>query len=414
MSLKPILDILSELKNESKRTIKDSILTRVIESNDKQLFKKVVFYAYNTKKFKVRSIEFIDNSDNKSLDSIFDYLDMLSETNGCNNKQKYELSRLSSIDNETVEVVNRILKKDLRCGISNKTLQKYFPELAPHEVMLCNDDIPKHIKECKTSDNSMWSIKLDGTRCWAITKDSPDILYLSRNGFPVKNLHLLTDDIKIARIYIQEFHNIPNPVFDGEVISIDENFQKHMSELSKIESANPNIFLFHIFDIVVKDMPFIKRYNIIKSMFNNCKFTKLKLVEHHDWKPEDGEFNEENIKKICNTICNTGKEGVVFKTKSGLYKKGKSHTWCKVKNTLTLDLEVIRYELGNGNRSDLVGALICKLPNGNEVRVGSGLNKYNVKDFLTNTPKLIEVEFQDYTNDGSLRFPRFKRIREDK
>ena len=67
-----------------------------------------------------------------------------------------------------------------------------------------------------------------------------------------------------------------------------------------------------------------------------------------------------------------------------------------------------------GKYRGMLGAFICKLPNGKTVSIGSGLKDEERKLYFKQIPKMIEVEYQSMTKEGNLRFPIFKRIRQDK
>jgi DNA ligase-1 len=60
-----------------------------------------------------------------------------------------------------------------------------------------------------------------------------------------------------------------------------------------------------------------------------------------------------------------------------------------------------------------MGALLCNYE-GHEVKVGTGFSDVEREEFMERPPAMIEVKFQEKTKAGSLRFPAFIRVREDK
>lgn len=91
----------------------------------------------------------------------------------------------------------------------------------------------------------------------------------------------------------------------------------------------------------------------------------------------------------------------------------------KVKPTQSLDLQVLRVLPGEGKHAGRAGALVVSY-RGVETAVGTGLSDeerhwwWNADESHLHTPKIIEVEFMGFTEDGALREPRYKALRHDK
>lgn len=157
-------------------------------------------------------------------------------------------------------------------------------------------------------------------------------------------------------------------------------------------------------------MPFYARYELLTKHFvldTNPEHPTVCLVHHFkDFK------SKKEIYDLLDKVSSDGEEGLVIKTLDGPYEFKRSNHWCKLKLTYTEDLPVLRFEYGTGKYKNLLGALICNR-NGVEVRVGSGYDDQERADLL-NIPSMIEVEFKNVTDDGSLREPIFVRVREDK
>lgn len=330
---------------------------------------------------------------------------MLNGLRGATNEHRTILTRKASIDSDTIEVVNRILAKDLRCGAAIKLFKKYIPDLPIHEVGLCIDDIDKYWKYTK-GQTRIWQIKLDGVRNWAVVEEQT-VRYVSRNGKEFPNFSVFDKElVELAEILVRD-HGYSYPIiFDGEVISVEKDFQKQMTQVRRIKQADPSCFRFVIFDLV-------------KSGMYGDRFGDVILAET-DLQPRlistisSVEFTKrEEIDDALEKVTKDGEEGLILKTWEHSYEYKRTPFWCKVKKFYTEDLPVLAWEYGTGKNSDKLGYMICDF-NGVEVHVGSGFSDQERRDFMTDTPKMIEVKYQEITKDGSMRFPTFVRVRDDK
>lgn len=421
MSLGPIFNQLEEIKNHSKRTDKEKLIS---EFSKNPIFNKVVYYTLNPfKRYNTTRINYIPNSNPTDLNNIFNYLDELSNKNGATDNDIRILSNISSFDIHTVKVVEKIIRKDLDCGASIKTFKKFIPELPDYEVMRCEKDLDKFLKLCDYDINKfMYSIKFDGVRCSAST----NFIYLSRSGLEFPNFNVFDDEINILKNNLQKINqniNIDKVTFDGEVV-VEENgqiqFQNLMSQVSRIKELDSSKFVYYIFDIVFHDeeyddMEFIKRYNILQELINNSNLEKIKLVEHSFLDENiDKENIRDKIKELADEKINEGYEGLVLKHTDKPYENKVSRFWCKVKKMYTVDVTVVGWEYGTKKNKNKLGNLICCFSNGVTFGVGTGFTDEQRIEFMYDTPKIIEIDYQELTADKKPRFPSFKRVREDK
>jgi len=405
MSLKNVYVALEEIANEPSTNAKQSLIQKYL---DIPYFKEVAYFAYNPfLKYKISDVPAAKFDSSRSAADIFSILKHLSTQRGANNQDRDALSRISSIDSETISVVNRILKSDLRCGAGITLFRKFIPEIPVHEPMLCGKEFDKFMKVAGSYDNVATSIKQDGVRVWAIVIGE-NVRYISRNGkefpnFDVFNEHLISavKEMNLSEIQV---------IFDGEVITKDKDFQKVLTQFRRLTEATKDIFEFRIFDIVL-DKPFTERYELLKEYFVEDYEVNRPIVNlvYHSRHLN----SKEGIFKLLDQVIDEGEEGLVVKTLNGPYEFKRSNHWCKLKRFYTEDLPVIGMEYGTGKYKDRLGALICDF-NGVKVSVGSGYDDYERTELMLNIPSMIEVKYQSVTKDGSLRFPVFMRVREDK
>ena len=403
MTLKYVLQAWNKIADEPSTNNKETIIQ---ESLSIEHFAHATFLALNNLlKFKVRDTKLVP-SENTSVKAIWDVLGYLANKSGADAKDKLVLDTAASIDEETVEAVNRILKGDLRCGAGRTLFRKYIVNIPKQEQMLCIDDIDKFIKTAGSFENIASSVKLDGVRVWAIVEDNT-VKYISRNGIEFPNFSGFDEEILQAYDKVDAtLKTASQVIFDGEVISRDKDFQKCLSNFRALKDADVSIFDFRIFDIVC-DLPFIERYRILVRCLplHDAKVTYVPHMLGILTSTDD-------ILELLEDVSREGEEGLVLKTMDGPYEFKRSNHWVKVKKFYTEDLQVIGLELGKGKYSELLGKLIC-LRGDVEVKVGSGFSDAERKEFLENPPEKIEVSYQEITRDKALRFPTYVCVRED-
>jgi DNA ligase-1 len=398
---------------------------RIEEHSKDPLFRKVILYALDPfKKFNTTYVDYIVDFDinpqfnftkeqvdnNKNINGIFQMLDYLSNKRGCTDQERYFLGCISSIDEETNNIVNFIVAKDLRCGANIKLFKKSIPEIPDFGVMLCIDEFRKFNKTLKNLNDAYWSIKLDGVRNYCTL--GAEFQHLSRNGKVYPNFGKAFDEylIPLKEILLKDF-KLQFPILDGEVISNKKDFQHLMTQTKRLENANCDIFSFYVFDLAIKNMPWLDRYNILNKAFKTYDSnSKILLLDHQ--KLDDSIKTEDDLYDFAYKFCDAGHEGLVVKNPNSLYEAKRSNNWLKIKKFKTIDLEVVGWEYGNGKYADVLGYFICNY-NGKRVEVGSGLSDDQRVEFMEDTPNIIEVKFFEETNDGSLRFPIFRRRRDD-
>ncbi len=419
------LKLIEQIADEPKTNAKVDLLKK-----HKKDLKDVFLYAldftkkYNIKKFPVNGTA---PKEKGTREKIFTYLDYLSSKRGASIAESTKLVEMCH-DSDDIEVVRRILNKDLRCGINLKTASKVFKSLPSKDIMLCgkaarviirkgkgkpkiSSELYEFVEKCGGWENIGISEKENGVRDKIIVGNS--IAHISRNGLTYPNFTIFDEPIFYLAEEVKKIVDTKNIIFDGEVVAIDEDFQKQMTQIRRLENVDPSIFELRLFDIPsLGSLSQKKREKILKTAYNNLpkKFQRKIKITLCSVVDKLQEFF--NIYK--DVTVDRKKEGVVLKKLSGFYENKRSNNWCKVKTFYSEDLRVIRAEKGKPGKkfANTLGALVVDF-NGVEVKVGSGYDEKNGERdaFLKNPPKVIEVEYKEITKDGSLFNPTFVRAR---
>ena len=136
----------------------------------------------------------------------------------------------------------RILIKDLRCGVSEKTVNKVAPGTVPVFTCSLAHDSAKHEK--KMVGKKQIEIKLDGVRVITIIRGDKVEMF-SRNGKQFHNFGHIIEEIEA----VIKDHPVPYPlVLDGEVMSA--NFQDLMKQVHRKDGKQTTDAVLHLFDTI--------------------------------------------------------------------------------------------------------------------------------------------------------------------
>jgi DNA ligase-1 len=336
-------------------------------------------------------------------------------------------------DAEWNTVCRRVIIKDLRCGISEKTLNKVLANtdwaIPVFSCQLAQDstDQPRKLVGIKRLEP-----KLDGVRVLAVVQGMSVTLF-SRNGKEFANFPQIARDIQIYRSAFQ--HNLGSGgrfVLDGEVTG--ESFQKLMKQAHRKSDAQTDGMVYNIFDIIPLDdfqrgywnAQQHKRFDILeraRGMLDGVTAEhSLRVVEGLEV-DLDGAEGHDIMQRYAEDCVALGFEGIMIKAVDEPYVCKRSDRWMKWKPVISVDLNIVGFEEGTGRNKNRLGAIICEgEDNGRLIRVnvGSGLSDSNRDEYWAARNSLlghlVEVQADAVTQnqDGtfSLRFPRFLRFRD--
>ena len=323
----------------------------------------------------------------------------------------------------------RILIKDLRCGVSEKTVNKVVEKKYPQysiPVFGCQlaHDSANH--ESKVSGKKLIEVKLDGVRVITIVRVDGRVDMFSRNGKELVNFPQIAEQISAV------VKKDPPPydlVLDGEVMS--SSFQDLMKQVHRKSDVQSEDAILNLFDVVPLE-------NFEQGAWDKSQSDRSDMVyywhkKHKDALPNvavvghelvdlDTDKGQARFKEINAQAVAGGYEGIMIKDPSAGYECKRSVAWLKLKPFIEVSLTVAAVEEGTGRNVAKLGAFVCEgQDDGRDifVNVGSGFTDADRLSYWTDREavvgKVVEVRADAITQnqDGSysLRFPRFLRFR---
>jgi len=289
------------------------------------------------------------------------------------------------------------------------------------------------VESVPTGGEWLHEVKFDGYRIVAFIKDGKTEL-MSRNGKP----------------WTSKFPGIAKAcnelaeacVLDGEVVALREDGTTDFQSLQNFLGDGPRAPLaYYAFDLLhlngydLTKCTLRDRKEALKQLLGNTQKALVRYSEHIEGNGED----------VYSNSCKLGLEGVVSKQTDAAYIQKRSRSWVKTKCLKGQEFVIGGYTDPSGSRSAF-GALLLGYfdPGGDFVyagRVGTGFTEKSLQSVAKLmkplirkesafasppigaqargvhwlAPKLVcEVEFTEWTQEGQLRHPSFKGIREDK
>ena len=329
-----------------------------------------------------------------------------------------------------------VIRKDLRAGISDKTINKICKK-TEYEVPIFGCQLATNSENRPEMEGKKRiEPKLDGVRVLLTVinqKSGASATCCSRNGKVFENFsHIESQILK----HYDQLRSL-NPamkngfVLDGEVIG--NTFQELMRQARRKQNVQATDSVFNVFDVIPLE-EFIKglwktglkdRMALLEKMrpiFDNM--ANVELLPHIDVDLDLAEGRNQ-LDRYAKDCVNSGFEGIMIKDILAPYECKRNTNWMKWKPTITVDLTVVSLEEGTGRNKGRLGALVCEgVDDGKQisVNVGSGFSDEDRDDYWANPNDIIgrtveilcDVITQNQDGTYSLRFPRFVRFRDDK
>ena len=331
-------------------------------------------------------------------------------------------------------VCARVIRKDLRCGISEKTINKVVGRTDwAIPVFSCQLAQDSGGNPNKMTGAKRLEVKLDGVRVLAVCYASSRTVNLfSRNGKAFENFLHIERQLQphIRRMSQLMFGNDHTDfVLDGEVTG--QSFQQLMRQAQRKKDADASDSQYFVFDVMPRE-DFYRGFWNAQQHKRIAKLEKIRTLLK-DQTPAvhvmpgidvdlDTAQGQSQLQEFAQAAVRQGYEGIMIKEPGAPYECKRSSFWLKWKPTITVDLEIVGFEQGTGRNANRLGAIVCEGEDDGRritVNVGSGFSDSDRDQYWSHRDRLlgsvVEVQADAVTQnqDGSysLRFPRFLRFR---
>lgn len=415
------------LSANSSRNFKIEQLTK---HSDNETLREVVRLALDPfTNFYIRKIPTYQTSDKITTlkNALGGLYDLSSRTVTGNAAIEYLRMLLASLSPDDAKVLERIIQKDLKCGVDVSTANKVWSGLiSEYPCMLCSPFEQKLVDKIKFPAYAQ--MKMDGMRFNAIVR-SGKVEFRSRNG---KEIHLLGNLEK-------EFAALAGSidcVFDGELLVMlpgDHQFADRQTGNGILNKANKGTIsaeeasMVHasVWDLIPYVMfesgqcatPYSKRFSTLEAIVNkqSSKDKKIWVVSSTIVETLD------QAQEIFQDYLASGYEGIILKDGNGIWEDKRSKTQIKFKGELECDLKIVAVEEGTGKAAGMLGAIVCESADGIvKVNVGSGFTDAHRKQYWKENiiDKIVAVKYnsriKNKTGEESLFLPVFIELRDDK
>ena len=437
--------ILEHLASNSSRLAKEDILKRNVDNTTlKRVFKMALDPYVN---YYIKNIPPYDANthllQSLTLEEGLTELDRLSTRKVTGHAGiNHLIGVLSSLNEDDAEVIVKVIRRDLRCGVSIATVNKIWDNLVPtYPCLLCSPYDDNIIKRINFIVGAYCQQKEDGLRFNAIVENSACLFY-SRKGSPIELAdNTLADEfIRIA--------NGENLVFDGELLAVRNGVSLPRKEGNGIANKaikgtigveESKLLCGVLWDVIPlpdfkagkSNVPYEDRYNKLVNLINTAYteeiqvlnsikhgFTKkIDVVKTHIVKSLD------EAQEIFHQYLSKGLEGVIIKNKKSIWEDSRSKEQIKLKAEKVCELRVIGWNYGTiGTKNEhRLGSLLCSSEDNKVIVNISGFSD-DERDTITkenSLGKIVSVLYNERItkkNGGSdsLFLPRIVEFREDK
>ena len=431
-------EVISKLEADNSRLAKEKVLLEAMEEGLNEFFEGVRMALDPLVTFGVKQVP-ESKVDGQGLKwEVFKKLAQQlqdRELTGHDARDAILLTRDIATQDQWNMFYRRILIKDLRCGVSEKTVNKIAKKFPQYSIPVFTcplaHDSANHEK--KMIGKKQVEVKLDGVRVITVIQGDTShgklsrVEMFSRNG---KQFHNFGHIIAEIEAVIKDSPPPYDLVLDGEVMSA--NFQDLMKQVHRKDGKQSDDAVLHLFDMCplsefqkgMWDKPQSFRSQAVKAWVDQHKDV-LEHVQTLDWEDVDLDTQEgqKRFVELNKAAVDGGYEGVMIKDIDAPYECKRTHSWLKAKPFIEVTLKVANVEEGTGRNVGRLGAVILEGEDDGynySLNCGSGFTAAQRDEYWAERDsligQLIEIRADARTRSQdsetySLRFPRFKCFR---
>jgi hypothetical protein len=429
-----VYTVLDKLANDNSRLAKEAILRSELQNQDFWQAARLALDPFVN--FYIKKIP----AHTKSRTGTLSLAQALTELGRLSNREVtgnagidhlvYILENVSEADSLVIE---RVIAKDLKCGVSEATINKIRPGHIPtYPVMLAS------AYDQRLIDRFDWpgicQLKLDGMRFNAIVRGE-NVEFRSRNG---KEISIPNDLFPKAFVALAKEYGA-DYVFDGELLVVDAAgrpldrktgngiLNKAVKgTVSKSEAAQIRATIWDAIPVEnfvqgIYSVAYESRFTRLVGAHK--QFSESSRQLSHLISPVFTEYvnNDYEARRMFERFLAEGQEGTILKDRNAIWEDKRSKGSIKFKGELEADMRIIGWELGTGKNANRLGALVVSSEDGRiVVNVGTGFTDADRDSIQPSVVgKIASIKYnariQDKKgNTESLFLPVFVEIREDK
>jgi len=198
----------------------------------------------------------------------------------------------------------------------------------------------------------------------------------------------------------------PKTPLDGELWLARGQFERLSGIVRRMEPVDAEWRQVHylVFELPGAAGSFRQRVRQMQSLVRQAAVPWLQVIEQ---KPA---VDRVHLQKMLAAVLQSGGEGLMLHRADAPYETGRSDTLLKVKPWLDAEAVVIAHLPGKGKYTGLLGALQVRLPDGRNLRLGTGFS-----DAERRQPPpigaVVTYRYRELNANGLPRFASFLRVR---
>lgn len=279
-------------------------------------------------------------------------------------------NEINRLDGGSSELLRRIIKKDLRAGFSESTINKAVKNLIPEfSYMRCslptNVDLTKFdwkagVIQQEKADGAFGNLSLESGGIVSLT---------SRQGspFPIEKFGKLAEEVKWNFPVNCQYHGEILVIRDGAVLSRKSSNGVLNSLLNGGDFEANEYPIYKAWDFIPLscaitkgryERPYRERLAVLVEILRRQPLSSISLI------PSKIVHSLEEAYENNDELMRRGKEGSILKDPRAIWRDGKSTQQVKLKGQADVDLEIVKLLPGEGRNAETFGSILVKTSDG--------------------------------------------------